>query len=350
MRLGNASQPDIIYRKLVYGDLLDILLLDVTTLRDVDTLPNGESSILGNTQWTWLSNELSTSTARWRVMGQERMMAQFSTAGLGSLISYGDGPVADSGAWDGYGADRLRLLNHLDQNNIDNNVILSGDIHMSFLCDLPLDYGQYDAQTGAGSAAVEFLPTSISRGNFDEAGVSGFLAQLVQGAIRLANPHHVYSELTSHGYGILDVRTDTVTAEFWYSPILQMSGLEAFATGYQCVNGENHWRRQAIGSPTVVAMENPAMTSQFPVQIHAFPNPAGQYLTLQLEAKAATWVEIRMVEVETGREVLKRERMKLKAHRKEALQWDLGGLAAGRYEVVAEADGKRISVPVIHVR
>jgi hypothetical protein len=157
--------------------------------------------------------------------------------------------------------------------------VLSGDIHTSFLCDAPIDYGQYDAQTGTGSVAVEFLPSSISRGNFDEQGISGFLAQLVQGAISLANPHHVYSELTSHGYGILDIRPDTVTAEFWYSPILQLSGAETFAKGYRCLSGDNHWQRTATSNPTV-GMQDVAATT--PIAAMVFPNPAGETCTLRL--------------------------------------------------------------------
>lgn len=349
MRLADPGRPDLIYRRLAYGDLLDILLVDVTTLRNLDTLPNGESSLLGNEQWNWLQQALDNSTARWRVVGQERMVGEFSTAGLGSLISYGDGPVADSGAWDGYNGERMRLLGHLDQNGIDNNVLLSGDIHMSFLCDLPIDYGSYNAQTGAGSVAVEFLPTSISRGNFDEAGVTGFLAQLVQLAIDAANPHHVYSELTSHGYGILDIRPDTVTAEYWYSPILQVSGNESFAAGYQCITGENHWRRSALSTPTTL-VASPEAVAAFPVNISIHPNPAQDFVTLRLQSNALQTLEINVLEVATGKSVLKSQRLKLRAQKLEELRLDLTNLPAGHYQILIGNGSQTHAIPLVHFR
>ena len=39
-------------------------------------------------------------------------------------------------AWDGYRQNRLRILNHLQTNNIDNTLILSGDSHANWVSDL----------------------------------------------------------------------------------------------------------------------------------------------------------------------------------------------------------------------
>ncbi len=349
MRLQNPLNQDMIYRRLAYGDLLDILLVDATTLRDVDTLPGGELSIMGDAQWAWLSQELTASSARWRVLGQERMMGRFSTAGLGTLISYGDGPVADSGAWDGYNGERVRLLSYLDQGGIDNNVILSGDIHTSFLCDLPIDYASYNSQTGAGSAAVEFLPTSVTRGNFDEQVVTGFLATLVAGAISLANSHHVYSELTSHGYGILDIRPDTVTAEFWYSPILQVSATESFATGYRCLSGENHWQRSAISSPTTLLAGNEEANATFPLNAEVFPNPAGSRITLSLAGLRRQVVEVALVELATGR-VLETRNVVVAAGEGLETHWDLEQYASGAYGLRLKTKDQSRTLTLQHVR
>ena len=35
-------------------------------------------------------------------------------------------------AWDGYKANRARILNHVKDNNISNTVILSGDSHANW--------------------------------------------------------------------------------------------------------------------------------------------------------------------------------------------------------------------------
>lgn len=350
IRLQNSNQPDKIYRSLGYGDLLDLHLCDVETLRDMDTLPNGDWSIMGNVQWDWLSQSLSASDARWHLIGNEKMFSQFSTAGLGSLISFGDGPVADSGAWDGYNADRVRLLDFLDQNGIDNTIILSGDIHMSFICDVPSDYNAYDPGSGVGSKALEFLPTSISRGNFDEAGITGFLAQLVQVAIETANPHHVHSELTSHGYGILDIRPDTATAEFWYSPILQVSNSESFSTGYYAVAGENHWRRNAISSPTGLITALPSPEEVLPLQVEVFPNPVRDYATLRWTAPKGKSAKISILESATGRVVATPGEIGPAHGHHVERRIDLRDLPAGHYHLMLESGSQSLRIPFVRSR
>lgn len=39
-------------------------------------------------------------------------------------------------AWDGYRANRNRILDHIQQSKIDNTIILSGDSHANWVSDL----------------------------------------------------------------------------------------------------------------------------------------------------------------------------------------------------------------------
>lgn len=332
IRLTNNSQPERIYRKLSFGNLVDLFLLDSESLRDQDTIAGNELSILGDTQWSWLSQEITASSARWRLFANQKMFANFSTAGLSSIVPFGDGPVADSGAWDGYNAARVRLLNHLVQQNQDNNIVLSGDIHMSFACDLAPDMSNYDPQTGTGSVAVEFLPTSITRGNFDEAGFGGFLANLAAAAISLANPHHVYGELLSHGYGILDISPDSAVAEYWYSPILQRSNSENFATGYVCRDGENHWDRNARNNP-LTAVKVPARPG---IISGPYPNPGREKFSLDVALTYPQSIEISLCELATGRQlsILHAGWTAAQAH----YELSVKGLAPGVYGVVVKGE------------
>ena len=84
-------------------------------------------------------------------------------------------------AWDGYRANRNRILDHIKDNRIDNTIILSGDSHANWVSDLvrelpnqtlsekilslqrredPNDTS-YDPVSGKGSLAVEFAGVSI---------------------------------------------------------------------------------------------------------------------------------------------------------------------------------------------
>lgn len=335
VRLNDPTRPDRIYRNLQYGDLVDIFMIDAESVRDLDTIPGiGELSVLGDAQWTWLSQGLAASTAKWRLIGNQKMMTRFSIAGLPSFIPFGDGPVADSGAWDGYNADRLRLLNHLTQNNLDNNIVLSGDIHMSFACDLAPDPGVYNAQTGAGSVAVEFLPSSVTRGNFDEMGFGGFVADLAKAAIDLANPYHVHSELESHGYGIVDIRADSAVAEFWYSDILQATSNEDFAVGYVIRDGDNHWDRDARNTP-LVARREPVILDGIRIS-GPYPNPGNQQAELLIELKQSQQVKVSLLELASGRFLKDYPSQWLQAGRRHRFKVEATDLPSGIYGLVIE--------------
>ena len=307
MRVVDPNDEARIYRSFQFGDLIDLMVLDYEQYYHDDTIGN-EMSAIGTAQRTWLLDQLSNSNSQWRIIGNQKMMGEFSVIGLPSQIPFGDGPVADSSAWDGHNQERTTILNHLMQNNIDNTVVLSGDIHMSFADDLPPDYGNYNSNNGSGSAAVEFIPTSISRGNFDEAGFGGFLATLAQAAISLANDHHVYSELESHGYGILDVRPERTVAEFWYSDKTPIVTTETFARGYQVLDGDNHWDRNALSTPTVyspaVGLASPQPLAN---NLTLFPQPAQDQLNIRFRLDKSQSVTLKILEAGSGKLVLTRE-------------------------------------------
>lgn len=69
------------------------------------------------------------------------------------------------GGWDGYAPARDRLYRHLLDHNIDNVVVLTGDIHSSWGNDLslnPYDPAVYDPTTGRGSVGVEFVTPGVT--------------------------------------------------------------------------------------------------------------------------------------------------------------------------------------------
>lgn len=297
MRMPDSNAVSRIYRSFSFGDLVDLMVLDYEQYYHDDPIGN-EQSALGTAQRTWLLDALSNSTARWRVIGNQKMFGQFNLQGFPSQIPFGDGPVADSSAWDGHNLERSTILNHLNQNNIDNTIILSGDIHMSFINDLAPDLNNYDDNTGVGSYAVEFIPTSISRGNFDEQGFGGFLATLALGAIQLANPQQVYGELESHGYGILDIRPDVATAEYFYHDKLQPNDNGSFAGGYRVLDGDNHWERNATSSPTVQEPSVGTTETLAPALAwELFPNPARDQAEVQLQLTRARPIEIELLDL-----------------------------------------------------
>jgi alkaline phosphatase D len=269
IRQPDPADPMKVYRTLQMGSMADFFLLDVDLYRRQDTLAPGETSILGNIQYDWLTDGLSQSTARWRIIGSQCMFSLWSVLGLPPLFPAGQ-TVFDPSAWDGFQLDRTRLLQHIGANNIQNCMVISGDAHISMAADLaisPLDSMTYDSASGYGSLGVEFLPSSITRGNLDESGISPNNANgLAQLSVNV-NPHHHYMEVVQHGYGLLTIRPDSIVAEFWYSPILQVSNSEILGRRMVVRNGENRWAREYL--PTGLAAPA-APRNLSPV---VYPNP-----------------------------------------------------------------------------
>ncbi|MEN9303467.1 MAG: hypothetical protein RL264_1896 [Bacteroidota bacterium] len=283
IRLPNPNDSTLIYRKIAYGSLMDIFVTDVLIYKSQDTLSNGTISMIGNAQYDWLSQNLTASTAKWKLLPMQNLMAGWSVQNVPSFVGIGQNGVLDPSNWDGYDADRDRLLNFISSNNIDNVVVLSGDSHVSIVADLttdPQNNSIYNSQTGQGSVAVEFLPTSITRGNFDEMGF-GWAIGIVTPIMEAENPNHVFMNLVDHGYGLLDVKPDSCVAELWYSEILNASNSEDFERGYIVKDGENHWRRNPTSQPTPdksTELVEVTMNQEISLKVH--PNPTKGLLTI----------------------------------------------------------------------
>lgn len=217
---------DRIYRRFRIGDLADLIMLD-TRLHGRDlqaafktgqadlpvddpVISDASRTLLGWDQEQWLERQLWSSKQRgaaWRVLGQQVMMAQLSST-FGQTIINPD-------QWDGYRPARERLLRHLLDNEIANNVVLTGDIHSSWCSDLTLNPWDtaYDPTTGAGVVGTEFVtPAVTSPGPIPDAAT----AAVVAGQLRSVSPHMKYIDLFRRGYGVLDITAERSQCEIYH--------------------------------------------------------------------------------------------------------------------------------------
>jgi alkaline phosphatase D len=66
--------------------------------------------------------------------------------------------------WDGYPAERDRFFKIITDNESDNIVVLTGDIHTLWANDLPTE--DYIFLAGEGSVGVEFITPSVTLQDF----------------------------------------------------------------------------------------------------------------------------------------------------------------------------------------
>jgi len=149
--------------------------------------------------------------------------------------------IMDTSAWDGYPADRRRLLAHLRDETIGNNVVLSGDVHLGILADLTGDTHEPEAGEAVG---VEFAPNSVSRGNYDEGfGEFGWIASPVAALFHSCNRHWRHTQWTSHGFGVLEVTAERVIAELVYWDIRDSQSGANDGGRFEVKAGVNRWTR-----------------------------------------------------------------------------------------------------------
>jgi alkaline phosphatase D len=221
--------PSRIYRNFQFGALVGLSMLDLRQYRDVQPLngldptkDNPERVIVGAEQLNWLKQNLSSQSAQWKLVGNSVMIApvdfrQPLPPEILQQLGLMAGVPFNVDSWDGYTDDRRELLEFISGAQIQNVGFLTGDIHSSWACDLPLDAGAY-AQ-GVASVAVELVGTSITSDNLNE--ILGLpprnpISQQVETVFKAGNRHVKYLEFDSHGYSVVDISRERMQMD-WIS-------------------------------------------------------------------------------------------------------------------------------------
>ncbi|MCC6793117.1 MAG: alkaline phosphatase D family protein [Thermomicrobiales bacterium] len=198
--------PDArLYRRLRFGDLAEINLLDTRQYRSdqacgggiaapCDEVHDPARTLLGSEQESWLFDGLAGSGARWNAIAQQVMMARLDGDPSPETQLF------STDQWDGYPVARQRLLDHLHGAGVSNPVVLTGDVHSAWVADLKLDS---DDET-APAVATELVTTSITSLN----PLGGRLAFLLP-----SNPHFAYID-TRHGYTRHELTEERWQADF----------------------------------------------------------------------------------------------------------------------------------------
>jgi len=117
-----GGQAGRVYRKIGYGPLLDVFLIDMRSYRDSTwnkRCDRSDTFILGPVQLAWLKGELASSNATWKVIAADLPIGLISE----DAVALGDGPperreqeIAD-------------LLSFIKRAGVANTVWLTADMH-----------------------------------------------------------------------------------------------------------------------------------------------------------------------------------------------------------------------------
>jgi alkaline phosphatase D len=116
------EQDGRVYRKVAYGPLLDVFLIDMRSYRDSTWNKRDDKSeafILGPTQLAWLKRELAASDATWKVIAADLPIGLISE----DAVALGDGPPQRREC------EIANLLSFMKRAGIRNTVWLTADMH-----------------------------------------------------------------------------------------------------------------------------------------------------------------------------------------------------------------------------
>ncbi len=327
-----------IYRSFSYGKLVDIFMLDTRLYdRDEQSLAGASDTsrtLLGPEQMEWLINGLSSSEASYKILGNQVMMAPLLLLG---------GPL-NNDQWDGYSHEQSVLRDFLEAQT-DNFVVITGDIHTSWANDIP--GSNYEAESGEGSVAVEYVVTSVTSPGLDDINLS---PNFIMGI----SPHTKYVNLDRRGFVILDINADRVQGDWYYvSDIAEEEYAANFATGWYSNHGENKLNNSTgvatqaseamIYTRPPLAPFVPEVSSGMEAQNFAllglYPNPAAQEAGFQFFLQNASAVSIELHDL-IGRLIKEKNLQSLPAGLNYQAM-DLQNLTRGNYLISITIDGKR---------
>ena len=135
MRPNGADEAGRIYRRISYGPLLDVLMLDERSYRGPNSYnrqerPGPQTAFMGSTQLTWLKRELRRSTALWKVISSDMPIGLVVPDGrdaqgreMFEALANGNGPAL------GRELEFADLFRFIKRQRISNVVWITADVH-----------------------------------------------------------------------------------------------------------------------------------------------------------------------------------------------------------------------------
>lgn len=253
-----GSDPLVIYRSFPIGDLAELVLIDSRLVgrESQASVPGAKSvndptrSILGDRQMEWLKERLAGNSRRWSlvaggvVVNPIPMELPFPRLTRPLLpegyVALEDGRVLRDDQWDGYPAERERLVEAIARGAHAGvrTVLLSGDVHSSWAFEGP-------AGPDGTPVALEVTVPSVSSAPMGRTRLPA-VWRLLDSAARKMD-HVRWAEITARGYTVVQILPNQIRVGWWFVDPYDLGEVPRTRVGaaYQTLHGwwPPRWRR-----------------------------------------------------------------------------------------------------------
>lgn len=220
IRYPDPSDDRRMWRSVALGDLAELVVLD-TRLGGRDAQPDEGQDLddpsrhlLSPPQWSWVEERVADRSRPWCLLASQVPISVMELPmpdhlDLDDRLPDGytlrDGVALCTDQWDGYRAERDRLVALLDERG-GGTVVLSADIHSSWVFDGPFNAA---LEPVAGELTGTSISSTTMGGNLGRAGAA--LAERIADGME----HVRWVDLDEYGFVLVDVTTSSVEGSFW---------------------------------------------------------------------------------------------------------------------------------------
>ncbi|MDZ4822227.1 MAG: alkaline phosphatase D family protein [Flavobacteriales bacterium] len=331
-----------IYRSFECGTLAKLIFTDTRMAgrsaqvsADSPLIFDTTRTIISEEQKEWLAAELQ-SDANWKVMMSSVMLSPHITS---------SGYTIDPDLWDGYVADRNWLLNTIEENEIENFIVVSGDYHSSRAMNIP--FANYNDTLAQGSAGCEFTTCAVTSYPHSVGDIGDFM---------LINPHIKFIEQTHNGFMILHLAQDFAQAEWNYVNSVLSNDFSSSFGKRAIVHSGNSFVELSDAPSGVSANEILLLADYSSSQslmhydfielelMNIFPNPTSEKLFIQFNSEPGE-IQFSVYDL-SGRVVLQKNDC-MSQRGMHGLDFQTQQLSSGEYVLEIQKSGKSMSVKFV---
>ncbi len=220
---AHGNGPTTFDRHVPLGRVADLIMVDTrlggrqepvgsgpTSVHDESAgSRSGQRSLLCEEQWAWLDEKIGAVDRRWLILASQVQVAPLRLGWLPTR-SWPPAlrPIVNPDQWDGYPADRERLVGLLDRHGIDKVLVLSGDLHSRFVTTIERSDGRRVVEVTTPSVTAPTFASLIQRQIPLPRAWRAW--RLAARWLRRINPHIIDMDLDEHGTTLLEVDADTI--------------------------------------------------------------------------------------------------------------------------------------------